>query len=396
MVSKRRCINDFCISPSRPQSASQHMQIPFVDLAAQYHSIKDEIDAAMNGVVRSSAFIKGPQLSRFEEAFSAIHGNSGHVIGVNSGTDALHLAVRACGIGPGDEVISVPNTWISTLFSASYVGARPVLVDIDPDTYQMDPAALAAAITPKTKAIIPVHMFGHPAPMDAIRDVVGGRDIRIIEDVAQAPLAETGGRTVGAIGDIACYSFYPSKNLGCYGDGGAVMVNDPALVDTVRMLADYGQVEKCDHRMIGYNSRLDTLQAAVLEAKLPYLRQWTEARRKAADTYNRVLSPLPVKRPGEAGNGRAVYHIYAIQLDDRDACLDFMREKGVMCQIHYPQSVHLQPCYAELGYRRGDFPVAETLAARGLSLPMYPEITDAQIEYVGETLAGFLKSKNRM
>ena len=375
------------------------MQIPFVDLAAQYHSIRDEIDAAMADVIKSSAFIKGPQLAHFETAFAALHGGTGTAIGVNSGTDALHLAVRACNLAPGDEVISVPNTWISTLFAASYVGAAPVLVDIDPDTYQMDPAALAAAITPRTKAVIPVHMFGHPAPMDAIKEVIGDRDIRIIEDVAQAPLAETGGRTVGTIGDIGCYSFYPSKNLGCYGDGGAVLVNNPALLEPIRMLADYGQAVKFEHTMVGYNSRLDTLQAAVLQAKLPYLERWTEARRAAAESYNQALARLPIKRPIEAGNGRAVYHIYVIQLadrEDRDACLDYMRDHGVMCQVHYPESVHLQPCYAELGHARGDFPVAEALSARGLSLPMFPEITDEQIGYVADTLAAFLKSKNRI
>lgn len=366
--------------------------IPFVDLAAQYRSIKSEIDAAIQDVITASAFIHGPAVARFEKAFAALHGVR-HAVGVASGTDALHLAVRALDIGPGDEVVTVANTWISTAFAASYVGARPILIDIDPDTYQMDPKALEQAITPRTKAVIPVHLFGHPAPMDDILALCRPRGIKVIEDVAQAPLAELDGRRVGTFGDVACFSFYPSKNLGCYGDGGAVITNDESLAARLRELADYGQTVRYHHVRVGYNSRLDTLQAAVLLAKLPYLESWTRARRENARRYDRVLKDLPVKRPIESLGAKAVYHLYVVQVDRRDECLAFLRDRGVMAQVHYPSIIHLQPCYREFGYGPGDFPVAEATVHRILSLPMYPELSEAQIAAVADALADFLKPR---
>ncbi|MBT3358089.1 MAG: DegT/DnrJ/EryC1/StrS family aminotransferase [Rhodospirillales bacterium] len=363
--------------------------IPFVDLRAQLDSIRADIDLAMAGVMETSSYIRGPALGAFEAGFARLVG-ADFAFGVGSGTDALHLAVRALGIGPGDEVITVANTWISTAFAASYVGADVVLVDIDPDTYQMDPACLMAAITPKTKAVIPVHLFGHPAPMDEIMAICRPRGIAVIEDVAQAPLAEAGGRQVGTIGDIGCYSFYPSKNLGCFGDGGAVVTNDPALAERLRRLANYGQSGHFDHEMVGYNSRLDTLQAAVLNAKMPHLPAWTDARRRAATWYAEALKDLPVKCPVEAAGARAVYHLYVIQVDDRDECMAYLRDHGVMAQIHYPQPIHLQPCYAGLGYGPGTFPVTEAAAQRILSLPMYAELTQDQIGIVADTLGAFI------
>lgn len=363
--------------------------IPFVDLAAQYHAMKGEIDSAIQRVIEKSAFIHGPDVGEFEAAFGQLIG-ARYVIGVASGTDALNLAVRALGIGPGDEVITVVNTWISTAFAATYVGARVVLVDIDPNTYQMDVAALARAITPRTKAVIPVHLFGHPALMSEILALCRPRGIRIIEDVAQAPMAKIDDKIVGTIGDIGCFSFYPSKNLGCYGDGGAVVTNDDSLADEVRRLADYGQEERFHHVSIGCNSRLDTLQAAILKTKLPYLEEWTEARRRNAALYNERLANLKIKAPTEAPNARAVYHLYVVEVERRNACLAYLRERGVMAQVHYPALIHRQPCYAGLGYANGDFPVAEAAVDRILSLPMYPELTEAQIDHVVETLASFL------
>jgi dTDP-4-amino-4,6-dideoxygalactose transaminase len=365
--------------------------IPFVDLAAQYHAIKAEIDAAMLNVISNSAFIHGPDVAEFEAEFARVMGVK-NVVGVASGTDALHLAVRALGIGPGDEVITVVNTWISTAFSATYAGARVVLVDIDPETYQMDVNALARAITPRTKAVIPVHLFGHPAPMREIVALCQHHGIRIIEDIAQAPLAAIEGKIAGTFGDIGCFSFYPSKNLGCFGDGGAVVTNDDALAEKVRRLADYGQEKRFDHLMVGYNSRLDTLQAAVLKTKLPYLETWTAARRRNAGLYDARLKRLGVKVAGEAKDARAVYHLYVVEVERRNECLAYLRENGIMAQVHYPELIHRQPCYADLGYRDQDFPIAVAAVDRILSLPMYAELTETQIDQVVDVLGTFLNS----
>ncbi|HEC90305.1 MAG TPA: DegT/DnrJ/EryC1/StrS family aminotransferase [Alphaproteobacteria bacterium] len=367
--------------------------IPFVDLRAQYQSIKPEIDEAMGSVLEQAAYIRGPALGEFEKAFAGLIGVD-HAIGVASGTSALHLAVRALGLGPGDQVITVTNTWISTAYAVSYAGARPVLIDIDPQTYQMDVAALERAITPATKAVIPVHMFGHPAPMAEIMDICGPKGIRIIEDVAQAPLAETGGRRTGTMGDLACYSFYPSKNLGCYGDGGAVLTNDSGLAETVRHLANYGQAAAHEHVFVGYNSRLDTLQAAVLLAKLPHLGEWTRMRRERAARYLEKLKGLDITLPVEAPGAKSVYHIFVIQTARRDECIEYLRENGIMAQVHYPNLIHRQPCYAGLGYGDGDFPVAAAWVEKILSLPMYPELTDRQIDLVADVLSEFVNSLN--
>ena len=364
--------------------------VPFVDLAAQYQSLKAEIDRAMADVIGNSAFIRGPAVAAFEREFAAVVGTR-HAIGVASGTDALNLAIRALDLGPGDEAITVPNTWISTAYAVSHVGARLVFVDIDPATGQMDADKLERALSPRTKAVLPVHMFGHPAPMDRITAICRTRGIRVVEDIAQAPLAEVQGKKVGSFGDLACYSFYPSKNLGCYGDGGAVATDDDVLAERVRCLADYGQKGRFNHVMAGWNSRLDTLQAAILRVKLPRLAGWNEARRARAKRYGELLAGLPVRLPPEAPWAKAVYHLYVVQVDRRDECLAFLRTRGVMAQVHYPACVHLQPCYAELGYRPGDFPAAEAAKDRILSLPMYPELTEAQMRTVADALAAFVR-----
>ena len=367
--------------------------VPFVDLALQFSAMDAEIMDAVRSVAEKSSFIRGPALGEFEKKFAELHGVR-HAIGVASGTDALSLAVRALGIGPGDEVITVPNTWISTVFAISHSGAVPVFVDIDPDTYQMDPVALESAITSRTKAVILVHLFGHPAPMSQIVAICRTNGIRIIEDVAQALLAREQGGLAGAIGDIGCFSFYPSKNLGAYGDGGLVLTKDDALAEKLLRYANYGQSGRAMsgfHDTVGYNSRLDTIQAAILLCKLPHLGDWTEARRKAAVKYDELLQNLPIKRPTTAPGAEPVYHLYVVQVNDRDACYAYLRENGVMAQIHYPMVVHLQDCYRNLGYKEGDFPVAESACKRTISLPMFPEITTEQIERVVDTLAGFVK-----
>ncbi len=366
------------------------MQVPFVDLNAQYVGIKDEVDGAMSSVIDSSGYILGPQVGAFEKTFAELV-RADHVCAVSSGTEALHMAVRALGIGPGDEVITVVNTWISTAFCISYVGAKPVFVDIDPATYQMDPAALEAAITPKTKAVIPVHMFGHPAPMSDIMAICKPKGIKVIEDVAQAPLATTDGRMVGTFGDAACYSFYPSKNLGCYGDSGAVTSNDPEVATALRTFTHYGQSSPHHHTEIGHNARMDTLQAAVLLAKIGHLEKWTERRRDIARSYGEKLAHLPLILPQQSNNAGAVYHLYPVQVEDRDECLANLRSHGVMAQIHYPTPVHLQPCYQELGYGEGSFPVAENFMKRTLSLPIFPEITEQQLDHVAEVLSKYFQ-----
>ena len=371
-------------------SAASRDPIPLVDLSAQFAALEDDIWAAIRGVADDSAFIRGPAVAAFEARFAALHG-AAHAVGVASGTDALALAVRALGIGRGDEVVTQPNTWISTAFAISYAGARPVFADIDPATYQMDPAALERALGPRTRAVIPVHLFGHPAPMAEIEALCRRRGIPIIEDVAQAPLARNQGRLTGTIGDVACYSFYPSKNLGAWGDGGLVLTDDDDIAAAVRRLAGYGQEAPHRHGVIGWNSRLDTLQAAILLAKLPHLEAWNGARRRAAAAYGERLAALPVTPPATASGAEPVYYVYVVDVDDRDACLAHLRERGIMAQVHYPGVIHLQACYRDLGYGRGDFPVAERAAGRILSLPIYPEIGDAEIDRVVATLAAFLK-----
>ncbi len=370
-----------------------HDRIPFVDLARQFSGMEAEVMAAIRSVASGASFIRGAALGDFEERFAALHGVK-HARGVASGTDALVIAVRALGIGPGDEVVTVPNTWISTAFAISHAGASPVFADIDPETYQMDPGSLEAAITPRTKAVIPVHLFGHPAPMAEIEAICRPRGIKIIEDVAQAPLAKEKGRLAGTMGDMACFSFYPSKNLGAFGDGGLILTDDDDLAATVLRLSNYGQegvIASGRHDDIGFNSRLDTLQAAVLACKLPYLEGWTDARRQAAARYDDVLEKLPVERPVTASGAEPVYHLYAVQVDDRDACHAYLRGQGVLAQVHYPVPLHLQKCYRSLGYGQGDFPVAESLSERILSLPIYPEITGDQIGRVADVLSTFFE-----
>jgi dTDP-4-amino-4,6-dideoxygalactose transaminase len=348
--------------------------IPFVDLKAQYASIKPEIDAAVQGVLESCQFTLGAEVAKFEEEFAAYSGSK-IGIGVNTGTSALHLALLAAGIGPGDEVVTVPFTFVATAAAIHYTGATPTFVDVDPKTLTMDPALLEAAITPKTKAIIPVHLYGQAADMDPILAIAKRHGLIVIEDACQAHGAEYKGRRAGSIGDMGCFSFYPGKNLGAYGEGGMVTTSNPDFARTIRMLRDWGAEKKYHHVMKGYNYRLEGMQGAVLRVKLRHLEKWTEARRAAAAYYNHALADSGIPTPFAREHCRHVYHVYAVRTTERAKWQEFLNARDVQSGIHYPVPVHLQEAYASPRYKAGDFPHSEQAANEVLSLPMYPELT---------------------
>jgi dTDP-4-amino-4,6-dideoxygalactose transaminase len=365
--------------------------IPFVDLRAQYHSIKSEVDAAILGVLESCQFTLGSEVAKFEEEFAAYQ-QSKFGAGVNTGTSALHLALLAANIGAGDEVITVPFTFVASVAAIYYTGAKAVFVDIDPKTFTMDPAKLEAAITPRTKAILPVHLYGQPADMDPIMAIARKHNLIVVEDACQAHGAEYKGRRVGSIGDFGAFSFYPGKNLGAYGEGGFVTTQNPEFNRTVRMLRDWGAEKKYQHVLKGYNYRLEGIQGAVLRVKLKYLEKWTEGRRTAAAHYERLFAESGVPTPYAAAHVRHVYHIYAVRTTQRAAWQEALNAKGVQTGIHYPIPVHLLPAYADLGYEAGDFPHSETAANEVLSLPMFPEITAAQCEAVAKAVSELASS----
>ena len=366
------------------------MTIPLVDLKAQYRSIKSEVDRAIARVLESSQFVLGDEVAAFERQFAA-YCSTREAIAVNSGTSALHLALLAAGVGPGDEVITVPFTFVATVSSICYTNARPVFVDVDPTYYTMDPSQLEAAITPRTKAIMPVHLYGQPADMDPVLDIANRHGIAVIEDAAQAHGAEYHGRRCGSMGAVAGFSFYPGKNLGAYGEGGAVVSSDPAMVKTIRMLRDWGAERKYEHALKGFNYRMDGIQGAILRVKMKYIESWTEARRSRAALYARQLEGLPMQLPKERPGCRHVYHVYTVRTRDRQRLQAALLERGIHTGIHYPIPVHLQPAHADLGYARGDFPVAEQLANEVLSLPIYPELSDAHVGEVADALRGVLQ-----
>lgn len=359
--------------------------IPFVDLKAQYAGIKGEVNAAIQNILDTTQFILGNEVKEFEKEFAAFSGAQ-HGIGVNTGTSALHLALLAAGIGPGDEVITVPFTFVATVAAIRYTGATPVFVDIDPVTFNMDPAQIEGAITPRTRAILPVHLYGQPADMDAIVAVARKHNLVVIEDACQAHAAEYKGRRVGGIGDMAAFSFYPGKNLGAYGEGGMVTTNNEQYARTIRMLRDWGAETKYHHVLKGYNFRLEGMQGAILRVKLKYLDRWTEARRAAARRYDTLLEGSGIKTPVALAHNRHVYHIYAIRSPDRAAWMDALNKAGVQTGIHYPTPVHLLPAHADLGYKAGQFPHSEKAARETLSLPMFPELTEAQTSKVASAL----------
>jgi dTDP-4-amino-4,6-dideoxygalactose transaminase len=359
--------------------------IPFVDLKAQYLSIKTEIDAAILGVLDSCQFTLGPEVAAFEREFAA-YCQAPHGIGVNTGTSALHLALLAAGVGPGDEVITVPFTFVATVSAIDYTGATPVFVDIDPRRFTMDPQAIEAAITERTKAIIPVHLYGQPADMDPIMEVAKRHGLVVIEDACQAHGAEYKGRRAGSIGDLGCFSFYPGKNLGAYGEGGMVVTASAEHARTIRMLRDWGAEKKYQHVLKGFNFRLEGIQGAVLRVKLRHLERWTEARRDAAARYDALFANSGVETPWVAADSRHVYHVYVVRSSDRQAWQDLLAAQGIQTGIHYPTPVHLLPAFADLGYHAGQFPHAERAANEVLSLPMFPELTAAQGDEVARAV----------
>jgi len=367
------------------------MRIPLVDLRAQHSACRSEIWAAIERVMESSQFIMGEEVERFEAEFAAFCGAQ-FAAGTSSGTTALQLALLALGVGAGDEVITTSHTFIATAEAVSHVGARPVFVDIDITTYTMDPDKLEAAITPRTKAIIPVHLYGHTADMRRITDIARRHRLVVLEDAAQAHGAVCEGRRVGTWGDAAAFSFYPGKNLGALGDAGAVVTNNEAVARQVKLLRNHGRAEKYEHQCIGYNARLDGLQAAVLRAKLRHLEEWNRSRRAMAQRYNQALAGVPLVLPSERPGCQAVYHLYVVRSQRRDALRDHLRLQDMEAGIHYPLPLHLQPAYSALGYRNGAFPCTEQAAREVLSLPMYPEMTEDQVHQVSAAVAAFFAS----
>jgi dTDP-4-amino-4,6-dideoxygalactose transaminase len=362
------------------------MIIPFLDLFAQNGPLKGEIDAAIQDVINTSAFAGGEAVTRFEKDFAA-YCNCRYAVGVGSGTEALWLALLALGVGPGDEVITVPNSFMATAEAISYCGARPVFVDVDECTYLINPAQWEKAITAKTKAIIPVHLFGQLAPMEPILEVARRHGLLVIEDACQAHGAQHKGQRAGSLSAAACFSFYPGKNLGAFGEAGAVVTNNSHLQEKIRILRDHGQVRKYRHSMVGWNCRMDGIQAAVLRVKLKYLDRGNESRRAHAAHYDRALGALgQVITPFRDSDAAHVFHVYAIRVKQRDKVMRSLSEKGVGCAVHYPCCIHLQEAYRSLGYPEGSFPVAEKCAAEFISLPMFPELTPTQVDMVVESL----------
>jgi dTDP-4-amino-4,6-dideoxygalactose transaminase len=360
--------------------------IPFLDLKAQYQSIKPDIDRAVLGVLESTQFVLGDQVAAFERDFAAYCGAK-HGIAVNSGTSALHLALLAAGVGPGDEVITIPFTFVATVSAIGYAGATAVFVDVEPRSLTMDPARLESAITPKTKAILPVHLYGQMADMTAIMEIATRHGIPVIEDACQAHGAEYDGKRAGSIGVSGCFSFYPGKNLGAYGEGGLVVTSDDAQAKKMRMLRDWGQEKRYHHVLKGFNYRMEGMQGAILGVKLRHLEAWTELRRARAREYDALLTDAGgIKVPEQLAGRRHVYHIYAVRSAERDELQRMLQAEGIQTGLHYPIPVHLQEAHADLGYHVGDFPESEAAAREVLSLPMFPELTGAQVEQVAATM----------
>jgi dTDP-4-amino-4,6-dideoxygalactose transaminase len=365
--------------------------IPLVDLAAQHRQVADEVAAGWSSVLERTAFVNGPQVAAFEREYAEYLG-AAHVVGVGSGTDAIELALRAAGVGHGDECVLPANTFIATAEAVARAGATPVLVDCEPDTGLIDPVAVAAAVGPRTKAVLPVHLYGQAAAVELIRPVADAVGAVVIEDAAQSQGARRHGVPAGTLADAAATSFYPGKNLGAYGDGGAVITDDARFAEHVNLLRDHGSPRRYEHSVLGFNSRLDTLQAVVLSAKLRRLDGWNDDRRKAAERYHELLGALPsVVRPVVADGNEPVWHLYTVLVPERDRVLRTLHEAGIGAGIHYPTPIHLTTAFAGLGHLAGAFPNTELRARRQLSLPIFPEITAAQQERVVDVLAGALR-----
>jgi len=372
--------------------AGAEAPIPYLDLAAQMRPIRSEIEAALGRVLDHCSFCLGPEVRDFEQAFAAFCG-VGHAVGFNSGTSALHVALRLLDIGPGDEVITTPYTFIATSWAIHYVGARPVYVDIDDETFTLDPAAVERAVTPRTRAVLPVHLYGHPCDWDPLEAVCRRHGLPLVEDAAQAHGARYRGRSVGSLARMACFSFYPGKNLGAYGEGGALVTEDEALDRRARALREHGSTVRYYHDEVGYNYRMEGFQGAVLGVKLRHLDAWNEGRRRVAAQYQERLAGTPLRLPVEREWARSAWHLYVVRHPERDALKAHLESRRIGCALHYPLPLHLQPCFRSLGYRAGDFPVAERAARECLSLPVYAELTTAQIDRITAAIRDYFAGR---
>jgi len=372
---------------------SRHMadSIPYLDLPAQLRGIRKELDAAIARTLDNCSFCLGPDVAQFEKDFAKFIGAE-HCVGFNSGTSALHVAMRLLGVGPDDEVITTPFTFVATSCAISYVGAKPVYVDIDDATFNLDPKLIERAITPRTKAVLPVHLYGHPFDLDPILAICKKHKLPLVEDAAQAHGAKYKGKTVGAFGDISCFSFYPGKNLGACGEGGALLTNNITLAARARALREHGSTVRYYHDEVGFNYRMEGFQGAVLGVKLKHLEKWTRERRRVARRYTELLVGTPLQLPREAASAESAWHLYVVRHPRRDELKKYLEANGVSCALHYPLPLHLQKAYAHLGHKSGDFPVAEKAARECLSLPIYPELTDAQIQRVVNVIKEFFKN----
>jgi len=364
--------------------------IPYFDLPAQLRSVRKDIDAAIARTIDHCSFCLGPDVAAFEKDFAQYCG-AAHSVGFNSGTSALHVAMILAGVGPGDEVITTPFTFVATSWAISYVGARPVYVDVDDATFNLDAARVERAITPRTKAVLPVHLYGHPFDLDPFLEICRKRGLPLVEDAAQAHGASYKGRKVGTFGRMSCFSFYPGKNLGACGEAGALVTDDAALAARARSLREHGSTQRYFHDEVGYNYRMEGIQGAVLGVKLKHLEDWTRRRRTIAHAYHDLLADTPLQLPREAGYAESAWHLYVVRHARRDELKKHLEANGVGCALHYPLPLHLQKCYASLGYKPGDFPVAEKAARECLSLPIYPELTDNQVQRVADVIKGFFK-----
>jgi len=368
------------------------MSIPADDLTRQYRLIAAEVEEAVQRVLPSGKYTMGPELRAFEAEFAAYCG-TGYALGISSGTEALHLSLLACGVGPGDEVITVPNTYIATVFAISYVGATPVFVDVEPDSFNMDPALLEARVTERTKAILPVHLYGQPVDMDRVVDVARRHGLKVIEDAAHAHGAEYKGRKAGALADVGCFSFYPTKVLGAFGDGGAVTTNSDALREQIAVLRYMGQHQKYVHEIVGFQQRLDEIQAAILRVKLHHLDEWVEQRRQWASLYHELLADLPVVTPRERPGTKHVYYVYTIQTPYQRELVEYLNGRGIGAHVMYPYLVPYTPAYRSLGLAPGCFPVAERQARELVCLPMFPELTEEEVRAVCSAIHDFFAAR---
>jgi dTDP-4-amino-4,6-dideoxygalactose transaminase len=364
--------------------------VPYFDLAAQIRSLRKDLDAAIARTLDNCSFCLGPDVSQFEKDFAKFIGAE-HCVGFNSGTSALHVAMLLLGVGPGDEVITTPFTFVATSWAISYVGAKPVYVDIDDATMDLDPKLVERAITPRTRAVMPVHLYGQPFDLDPILAICKKHKLPLVEDAAQAHGAKYKGKITGTFGEMSCFSFYPGKNLGACGEGGALVTNNPGFDQRARALREHGSSVRYYHDEIGYNYRMEGIQGAVLGVKLKHLPKWTAERRRVAHRYHELLADTPLQLPREAGYAESVYHLYVVRHPRRDGLKKHLEANGIGCAIHYPIPLHLQKAYASLGHKAGDFPVAEKAARECLSLPIYPELTDAQIQRVTEVIKDFFR-----